>query len=108
MYKSKIAFRPLKQITNKVSKLMLIPLAKIAAILLLVAVFCQSCVQSSSQENKGLKINYSDEYLNFQSMPMSTFVFDSCEYILVDKATNWQSISHKGNCKYCAARKSSK
>lgn len=42
MYKSKLAFRLLEQMTNKVSKLKFIPSARIAAILLLAAVF-SSC-----------------------------------------------------------------
>lgn len=43
MYKSKIALRPLEQMTNKVSKLRFIPSAQIAAILLLAVVFLSSC-----------------------------------------------------------------
>ena len=43
MYKSKIALRPLEQMTNKVFKLRFIPSAKIAAILLLAVVLFSSC-----------------------------------------------------------------
>lgn len=103
MYKSKIAYRPLEQMTNKVSKLRFIPSAQIAAILLLAAVFCQSCSQVT--ENNPSVPNADKNY--------KIEIIDSCEYIVRENGMttfkNYSfSITHKGNCKYCAARKSSK
>ena len=35
---------------------------------------------------------------------LKILVIDSCEYIALDPGMNRGILTHKGNCKYCAAR----
>lgn len=84
--------------------------ATLAAILMLAAVFCQSCNSGNEKETITTPLNH-DKY--------ATIIIDSCEYLqyYVDlkygnayTTTDYQTklITHKGNCKFCVARVSSK
>jgi hypothetical protein len=89
--KSRLLFRP----------------ATLAAILMLAAVFCQSCNTDKKKETITTPLEMGK---------YATIIIDSCEYLqyYVDlkygnayTTTDYQTklIAHKGNCKFCAARK---
>jgi len=100
MYKSKIVFRQLEQMTKKVFKLKFIPSAQIAAILMLAAVF-SSC-EPTAKDGASSNTKYSS-----WSCDVKVITVDSCEYIVAQTGTmnGGLSIVHKQNCKFCAGRK---
>lgn len=80
---------------------------KLLTILLLLTIICFSCKLPKRQpqppvvfgrDNCGCDSSvYIDDY--------RVIVIDSCEYIAFKVRGDW-IITHKGNCKFCAARKS--
>jgi hypothetical protein len=53
-------------------------------------------------QSLGIKVNYPNIPYNC-SGGVSLIIIDSCEYVVVHQGNaSWGS--HKGNCKYCAAR----
>jgi len=69
--------------------------AVLAAILLLAAVFFQSCKNSNDNVSVAGKSYGSYEIIEL----------DSCQYVVFREAYKG-GICHKGNCKFCAARHS--
>lgn len=76
--------------------------ATIAAILMLAAVFCQSCT-NDNKSHQSVNTKYTVWNSDFGIIEI-----DSCEYVVYGVGMNYSMFSHKGNCKYCTARKSSK
>lgn len=75
-------------------KMRLLPSAVLTANLLLAAVFFQSC--GGAENDAHPETSYEIK------------VIDSCEYIYVSRRpfSGEFSLTHKGNCKFCAARHS--
>jgi YbbR domain-containing protein len=86
-------------------KMRLLPSAVLAANLLLAAVFFVGCGNegiSNQQKSNKLIIETGVEVNGYV---VSVIEFDSCQY-LVSGIGYSQMMTHKGNCKFCAARHS--
>ena len=76
--------------------------AALAAILLLAAVFLSSC-DIADEANERAKVLNSGQMVN--GYKISIIEFDSCQYLISGNGYS-QMMTHKGNCKFCAARHS--
>jgi hypothetical protein len=64
-------------------------------------VFIREDPKESKKETINIKSTPTDTRMD--SFGLSTFEYDSCEYIMYC-TPGGRSIAHKGNCKYCAVR----
>jgi len=88
MHKSKIAFRPLEQMTNKVSKLRFIPSAQIAAILLLAAgLLVSSCGDFEKPKPLTKPFIIVNKFVNYQQFEVAKYFYqdvNGTEYYFTD------------------------
>ncbi len=78
------------------------------AFVLLVAVIFYGCGDTAKQKEnvrsaKSIDIDWVDENGDSEKEEFIVIQIDSCEY-LVAEDVNRRMITHKGNCKFCAAR----
>ena len=82
--------------------------AALAAILLLAAVFFQSCNTDNNGFGDFKTNSEAAQRIRNGKVEIETVVIDSCEYLFTSTLP-WSSdfsLTHKGNCKFCAARHS--
>ena len=67
-----------------------------AYVMLVAVIFCGCELPSGQQQIKVKTLTKKDGY--------SIIEIESCEYIEVSEMNGYYSLTHKGNCKFCAER----